>query len=348
MPSLISKCQRCGVSWEHPPRSRKPRFCSKLCANRRRGDDLIERFNNSVDRTQGPESCWLWLGTKDKNGYGKLHHFLLGDIRAHRLALVLHLGLTPTDLAPEQMVLHSCDNPTCCNPQHLRLGSALDNSNDKVRRNRHAYGSRINTAKLTEVEVLEARSLYASGTTLRELCAKFGLAKSSMHSLVKGKSWKSVIAVTALLLCMGSLPVNAQSHAFIKPDLTKREVIKPSEPGLNKQLAPVDLKALEKNLPPKIDKTFLGLSAIYATGVVADFWTTKSAIDRGGREGNPLFARNGGRSVSYGLNAAVSGGIWVTAYLLQRSGAKKFARGLLVFGSAWRFGAAIHNHGVRR
>jgi hypothetical protein len=158
--------------------------------------------------------------------------------------------------------------------------------------------------------------------------------------------WKKVILGTMCLLLLCS-PVYAQ-HSFIKPDLAKHEAIKPSEPGLNKQLAPVDLKALEKNLPPKIDKTFLGLSAIYATGVVADFWTTKSAIDRGGREGNPLFARNGGRSVSYGLNAAVSGGIWVTAYLLQRSGAKKFARGLLVFGSAWRFGAAIHNHGVRR
>lgn len=158
--------------------------------------------------------------------------------------------------------------------------------------------------------------------------------------------WKKVILGTMCLLLLCS-PVYAQ-HPFIKPDLTKRGVIKPSEPGLNKQLAPVDLNALEKNLPPKIDKTFLGLSAIYATGVIADFWTTKSAIDRGGREGNPLFARNGGRSVSYGLNAAVSGGIWVTAYLLQRAGAKKFARGLLVFGSAWRFGAAIHNHGVRR
>lgn len=160
------------------------------------------------------------------------------------------------------------------------------------------------------------------------------------------RAWEKVILGTMCLLLLCS-PVYAQ-HAFIKPDLTKREVIKPSEPALNKQLAPVDLKALEKNLPPKIDTTFLALSAVYGGGVVADIWTTKTAIDRGGKESNQLFARNEGRSVNYGLNLAVSGGIWGAAYLLQRMGAKWPARVLLVFASAWRYRAAIHNHGVRR
>ncbi len=95
---------------------------------------IPERFWPKVDR-RSPDECWPWLGTHADRGYGR---FGLSDPRrnvpAHRLAGELYYGET---MSPELNALHSCDNPPCCNPHHIRPGTQAENMADAIARGRH-------------------------------------------------------------------------------------------------------------------------------------------------------------------------------------------------------------------
>ena len=99
--------------------------------------DQTDRFYSKMDRSG---ACWLWLCGVDADGYGKFQ--INGSsheeprqkhVRAHRLSYELTHGEIPDGL----YVLHKCDTPRCCNPEHLFLGTALDNARDAVAKGRH-------------------------------------------------------------------------------------------------------------------------------------------------------------------------------------------------------------------
>ena len=88
-----------------------------------------EKFWSRVKRGEASE-CWVWTGSTNGHGYGRLN--VRGKwLGAHRVAFELANGK-----APEQCVLHSCDNPPCCNPAHLREGTLADNVQDMFARGR--------------------------------------------------------------------------------------------------------------------------------------------------------------------------------------------------------------------
>lgn len=95
----------------------------------------IERFWNKVDKSGGPDACWLWTLGK-VSGYGSFkvkRKYLL----AHRVAWTLTNGKIPHDGSYHGIcVLHRCDVRTCCNPNHLFLGTAADNNTDKKNKGR--------------------------------------------------------------------------------------------------------------------------------------------------------------------------------------------------------------------
>ena len=123
---------------------------------------LADRFWPKVDK-RGPDECWPWLGSKDKNGYGRIH---VGPGRSDS-ALVSHVALKLAGRpVGKRKARHTCDNPPCCNPRHLRRGTQADNVRDMVRRGRTALGSRLPQAKLTETAVVRMRARRATG----ELC----------------------------------------------------------------------------------------------------------------------------------------------------------------------------------
>lgn len=93
-----------------------------------------EDFWASVEKLDS-NSCWLWLAGRDIDGYGTLRYQTV-DWRSHRLAWFLTNGPIPDGLH----VLHSCDNPPCCNPAHLFLGTNADNMKDKARKGRANKG----------------------------------------------------------------------------------------------------------------------------------------------------------------------------------------------------------------
>jgi hypothetical protein len=94
---------------------------------------LAERFWEKVDR-RGPNDCWPWTAASDRSGRGTIR---LTEPRryvekAPRVAIFLTSGKWPDGYA-----CHSCDNPACCNPAHLWIGSPADNARDMCAKGRH-------------------------------------------------------------------------------------------------------------------------------------------------------------------------------------------------------------------
>lgn len=93
--------------------------------------DKNERFWCRVDKSGGEDACWPWLGPRFGGGYGQVYFHGRGQ-GAHRVAHLLGNGGLDSTLK----VLHHCDNPPCCNPKHLFVGTAKDNSTDMVAKGR--------------------------------------------------------------------------------------------------------------------------------------------------------------------------------------------------------------------
>lgn len=100
---------------------------------------------------------------------------------AHRAAFQAATGIDPG----EKLVCHSCDNPPCCNPAHLFLGTETDNVRDMLAKSRHG-GPR---ARLTVADVLTIRELLATGRTQVAIAAEFGVSSPHISRIARGLSW---------------------------------------------------------------------------------------------------------------------------------------------------------------
>ena len=93
------------------------------------------RFESKINKLPNG-GCWIWNGGNNEKGYGMIQ---VGgkQIRAHRLSYELYVGAVP----PGMLVCHSCDNPPCCNPKHLWLGTNADNQRDKLNKGRDHFSN---------------------------------------------------------------------------------------------------------------------------------------------------------------------------------------------------------------
>lgn len=135
--------------------------------------------------------CWIWQRHIKKNGYGD---YAMGGrgLLAHRVSYQCFIG-EPTTERP--LVLHKCDIPACCNPDHLYAGSYSDNMQDKVKRNRQsrAQGENNGASKLTAEDIIEMKATYAKGgATYKEISTRFNVAEATIERAINGRSWKSV------------------------------------------------------------------------------------------------------------------------------------------------------------
>lgn len=148
-------------------------------------------FHGYIDKSAGPDGCWRWTGSHDGNGYGKFK--VDGGIcgRTHRLAYFLAHGVDPA----EMMVCHTCDNPGCCNPAHLWLGTNSQNQLDceaKGRRpKRPVDGERNGNAKLSLVDLGKVREMIAGGSTNKAIARVFGVTHQAISRVRRGRSWGS-------------------------------------------------------------------------------------------------------------------------------------------------------------
>ncbi len=147
-----------------------------------------ERFWSKADRSGGPDACWRWGRSLDREGYGWVRIFGPVD-RAHRVAWRLVYGAIPDGLC----VLHTCDVPSCVNPAHLRLGTYADKTADMVRkgRQRSPRGERHPRAKLTQTQVEVIRARYIrGGVSESELAREFGVSQVAIHYIICRKNWR--------------------------------------------------------------------------------------------------------------------------------------------------------------
>lgn len=159
-----------------------------ISGHHRRGvhPPLEDRFRTGVDM-RGPDDCWPWTKGCLPGGYGALWDG--GNNRGtHRIAWELANGPIPDGL----WVLHRCDNPPCCNPAHLFLGTQAENDADRTAKGRSTRGDRHPYAKLNSETVREIRQRFADGTRVRDLAAEYGVSPTTLWYAAKGKTWKHV------------------------------------------------------------------------------------------------------------------------------------------------------------
>lgn len=157
-------------------------------SNRGRGSD---RFWSRVDSSAGIDACWPWRGTLAK-GYGCIHIDGKRYISS-RLAYEFTNGPIPRQHGDNKfVVMHICDNPRCCNPAHLRLGTQRENSADRDAKGRsgpRARGEDQYFSVLTEQKVLIIRQKFSEGQAKRAIAREMGVSHSTIRSIVSGKQW---------------------------------------------------------------------------------------------------------------------------------------------------------------
>jgi hypothetical protein len=131
-------------------------------------ESVVRKFWELVDK-RGPEECWPWKGNRLKDGYGRRGNAIP---KAHRFSYEIAHGVM---LSRETLVRHTCDNPPCCNPAHLLIGTPLDNMVDKRVRGRAGkmFGECHGNAVLTDAEVEEVRRRYDAGDAVTAIARSF-------------------------------------------------------------------------------------------------------------------------------------------------------------------------------
>jgi hypothetical protein len=182
---------------------------------------ILQRFWGKVSGvTSGRDACWEWTASLSRDGYGCVAYE--GSLQlAHRVSLKL-IGI---NVPNDKCVLHSCDNPSCVNPTHLRVGTQSENVSDSIQRGRHRgatgdqnssriyperrprgdnhwarsrpellpIGERNGSAKLSPADVLEIRASYTGKRgDLPRLGRKYGVTAPLISAIVKRRIWKHV------------------------------------------------------------------------------------------------------------------------------------------------------------
>jgi hypothetical protein len=156
---------------------------------------LDQRFHEKV-HYEPMTGCWLWGGAIGDTGYGTLMEGGKGGgrtVRAHVVAWRIHRGPVPVGL----YVCHKCDVRWCVNPDHLFVGTALDNNRDKMRKGRcrTQVGSERRTAKLDDAAARDIVARYGRREPLRSIARHYGIAMGTVTHLLTGRSWSHATGI---------------------------------------------------------------------------------------------------------------------------------------------------------
>ena len=149
-------------------------------------DEIDAEFWSKV-KIAGHDECWLWTG-KTMGGRGDMKYGYFTDGRwtyyTHRFAYSVGRGPIPN----RAIVMHACDEPLCCNPQHLKLGTQKDNVADMMAKGRghKASGEEHGMSRLTKEQVLE---IYADKRPQKQIAAAYGVGLTCVSNIKTGFTW---------------------------------------------------------------------------------------------------------------------------------------------------------------
>ncbi|QDH94161.1 hypothetical protein Ro103_43 [Escherichia phage vB_EcoP-Ro103C3lw] len=128
--------------------------------------------------------CIEFTGKLDSNGYGRVmvdrnRHLV------HRLSYQIHKGPIPDGM----VVMHSCDNRGCINPEHLSVGTQRDNMQDKMTKGRQSRGARLRKSSLTDLDIMAIRSSLSSTS---ELSDRYSVSRVTIRNIQRRKTWQHV------------------------------------------------------------------------------------------------------------------------------------------------------------
>ena len=139
-----------------------------------------------------PNKCWIWPGAKESAGYGHIRYY--GEIyKAHRLSYEAHKGKIPKG----QLIRHTCDTPSCCNPNHLLLGTVKDNMRDAIERGSFVfpitiYGEAHHEARFSKKDIPTVRKRFEQGDSMRSIARDYGVSHEAVRKIVRLETWVHV------------------------------------------------------------------------------------------------------------------------------------------------------------
>lgn len=150
---------------------------------------MKERFESKILKT---DSCWLWQGMVNSKG-GNYGRFRIGKrmVLAHRASYEIFIGPIPVG----KVVCHTCDNPSCVNPNHLWLGTQSQNIKDAVKKNRWIQGNvrgqykgeKHPNAKLSNTQVIQIKEMIADGWRNCDIAHCFDVNRATISHIRYGK-----------------------------------------------------------------------------------------------------------------------------------------------------------------
>lgn len=145
-----------------------------------------ERFDRLwiADPTTG---CHTWIGAKYRK-YGAFRGDNKVTYKAHRWIFEFTNG----PIRDGFCVMHKCDNPSCVNPDHLSIGTQLDNMRDMYGKKRAnpPKGAKHSKAFLSENEVIKIRTLVSTGLSQKEVSKTMKIPYNTLHGIVRRRTWK--------------------------------------------------------------------------------------------------------------------------------------------------------------
>lgn len=148
----------------------------------------IARFWAKVNKA-GNDECWEWQACKTEKGYGQIR-INSKAFRAHRVSWTI---ANNKDIQKGLIVCHTCDNPSCCNPRHLFVGTHAKNTKDKVSKGRQARGKGNGNSILTPKQVLEIRRRYSWYVVTHKMLAdEFNVSETTIRKVLKRVTWSHI------------------------------------------------------------------------------------------------------------------------------------------------------------
>lgn len=185
-------CNKVFFTYDFAIKCGRGKFCSIKCRGMKKTKikNSPEYFWSQIYVKEDKNLCWEWKKCKDQDGYG-LFLYNSNIQRSHRLSYFFTFPEKYTEENKKLFILHTCDNPPCCNPYHLFLGTPKQNTEDMVNKNRQAKGKTSGMSKLDEFDVKQI--LLLKNVLKRQTIAEmYKIGKDCINSIFNNKTWKHV------------------------------------------------------------------------------------------------------------------------------------------------------------